>query len=752
MDDERDRSSRLPGFYRLSVPERQSILAERCDLSLSELAALAGDVGLTMAQAERMSENVVGRLALPLGVCVNLRVDRRDRFVPMAIEEPSVVAAASHAAKLLRACGGVRTERTPPVMIGQVQLLDVPDHEAAAAAIHAARGSLLEEAASLDPVLVVGAGGGPRDLEVRWLPPSEDDPVGPMLVVHVLVDVRDAMGANAVNTICEGLAPTLERLTGGRARLRILSNLADRRLVVARGEVPIAQFAAKEAAALALTRGIEEASAFAERDPYRAATHNKGILNGIDAALVAFGQDWRAVEAGAHAFAARGGRYTALSRWRLRGDRLAGRLELPLAVGVIGGVVRVHPTVRAALRIAAVTDAGDLASLVASVGLAQNLAALRALAGEGIQHGHMRLHARNVASEAGARGAEVAAIAAAIADAGTVTRAAAQAALRRARAPRQEQPRPLSEDAEGQRQGEGRAVAKAILLGEHFVVHGSRAIALPLPTLQIEVALSRARAPAPPGLSGDALAYLRVCVERCHAQLGGPDPREISVEVSSTIPVSAGLGASAAAAVACARAWCAICGLPPSDDRVVPIADACEEWAHGSASGVDVRAVLSPTPLSFRRGEAPRRLDVAPGIALLLVDTGSRCRTAQMVAQVAEQAKADGDRFHRLCDRADDATGQAAQALAAGDAEGLGAILDESQSLLAELALSTDAIDHHLAQLRRCGAVGGKLTGSGGGGCVVGVCRPEALPTVRARLEKEGTTLLAAFSLGETHD
>jgi len=422
-------SSELPGFYRLSVDERRRLLAERTRLSTEALAALAGRPALGVERANCMIENAIGVFELPFGVCANMRVDGRDRLIPMAVEEPSVVAAASHGAKLLRAGGGVSTRVTAPIMIGQLQVLDVPAPDEAEAALLAARDDLIELANTCAPTLA--ALGGARDLEVRHLPPAgDDDPLGPMLVVHLLVDVKDAMGANAVNRMCEALAPEVETLTEGRVRLRILSNLADRRVVTAVGRVPIARLPAVEGtSSREVAEGIVEASVFAERDPYRAATHNKGIMNGVDAVLLATGQDWRAVEAGAHAYAARSGRYGPLATWRIEGDHLVGRLEIPMAVGTVGGIVRSHPTVAAALELAEVEGAGDLASLVAAVGLAQNLCALRALADEGINHGHLRLHARNVAAAAGASVAEIDAVARRIADAGKVAVTAARSAL-----------------------------------------------------------------------------------------------------------------------------------------------------------------------------------------------------------------------------------------------------------------------------------------------------------------------------------
>ena len=428
-------SSEFSGFHRLSLEERRACLAEAIGLSERELDMLSSDGGLSDEQANRMVENVLGVMSLPLGLCVNLLLDGRECLVPMAVEEPSVVAAASFASKLLRAGGGVTTEVTPPHMIGQIQLLDVPDVASAEAAVLAAKAELLAAANEGHPSLVA-AGGGAIDLEVKHLAPLTEvtggfhDPCGPMMIVHLVVDVRDAMGANAINSMCEHLAPRICELSGGRAGLKILSNLTDRRMVIARGRVPFSALAGRGCdSPEELARGIEEASVFAERDPYRACTHNKGIMNGVDSVMLAFGQDWRAVEAGAHAYAARDGRYTALSRWRVEGEFLVGVLEMPLAVGTVGGIARVHPTVKVARRVARVNGAAELASIGAAVGLAQNLSALRAMVAEGIQRGHMRLHARNVAVEAGATGERIQEVADRIASQRNVSLAAAKEAL-----------------------------------------------------------------------------------------------------------------------------------------------------------------------------------------------------------------------------------------------------------------------------------------------------------------------------------
>ncbi len=396
--------SRIPGFYNLGLEQRLAEITRRADLSPEEAAALSSSAGLSAFQADHMTENVVGVFGLPLGIGLNFQINGHDVLVPMVIEEPSVVAGASFMAKLARLGGGFTAHTTPPEMVAQIQILDVVDLPSARLAILEAKESLLSEAAEIDPVLKK-LGGGPRDLEVRLIDPS---PVGPFLVVHLIYDVRDAMGANALNTAAERLSPRLAALSGGRVHLRILSNLADRRLARVRCTIPLAELAFETFRAEDVRDGIIAAWAFAAADPYRATTHNKGIMNGVDAVVIATGNDWRAVEAGAHAYAARSGRYTSLSAWGKDAQgNLVGSLEMPMAVGIVGGATRVHPAARAALKLMGVSSASELAEIIVSVGLAQNLAALRALATEGIQRGHMGLHARQVAIAAGAEGDQI---------------------------------------------------------------------------------------------------------------------------------------------------------------------------------------------------------------------------------------------------------------------------------------------------------------------------------------------------------
>ena len=387
-------SSRISGFYKKPVEERIRLVSEFAGLSDEDVSLLRSG-GLSLDVADRMIENVLGLMAYPFAVAVNFRINGRDYMVPMVLEEPSVVAAASNMARLMREGDGIKASCTDPVMIGQIQVVDIPNMEEAIEAVRGEKDRILELANEQDPILVK-LGGGAKDLELRRL----ETEMGEMLILHLLVDCRDAMGANAVNTMCEAVAPLVEKLTRGRVLLRIISNLADRRIARAEAVVRKDLIGGEE-----VVDDIVRAWAFADADPYRAATHNKGIMNGIIAVALATAQDHRAIEAGAHAYAARTGRYRALSRWWKNEDGdLVGELELPLAVGVVGGATRTHPMARLALKILGVSTAGELAEVMVAVGLAQNLGALRALVQEGIQYGHMRLHARNLVIMAGAMG------------------------------------------------------------------------------------------------------------------------------------------------------------------------------------------------------------------------------------------------------------------------------------------------------------------------------------------------------------
>src|SRR5690242_4355950 len=399
------RNSRLGGFYQLNPFERLQTVRSFDGLNDEDLRQLHGGNGaLTVERADKMIENVVGTFNLPLGIATNFQINGRDALIPMVVEEPSIVAGASYAAKLVREGGGFQASSSEPLMIGQVQLVNVADPARARYDILSRSADILAMANRQSSSLLA-LGGGAKEVEVRTFDTS---PMGPMLIVHLLIDCRDAMGANAINTMAEAVAPLLEQISGGRAYLRILSNLSDRRMTRARAVVPPSALARDGLSGEEVVEGILWAYAFAAVDPYRATTHNKGILNGIDPVLIATGNDWRAIEAGAHAYAARSGQYTSLSAWERDGQgNLVGTIEMPLAVGIVGGATKVHPAAQTALKLLHVRHAHELAEICVCAGLASNLAALRALATEGIQRGHMGLHARQIAMAAGAHGGEI---------------------------------------------------------------------------------------------------------------------------------------------------------------------------------------------------------------------------------------------------------------------------------------------------------------------------------------------------------
>lgn len=404
QDDNERPSSRIGGFYRMSTRERVDLLVERGVIDAQDAALLRSHGGGLDAQmANQMVENAIGVLELPLGLGLNFKVNGRDYLVPMAVEEPSIIAAVSHVAKIARGSGGFEARAEGNVMIGQVQVVGCPDWDKAREAIEAQREELIASANALQPNMVE-RGGGVTGLEVRLI---DEGNYQRMLVVHLFIDCCDAMGANAINSVAEGMAPRIEELTGGRVFLRILSNLADRRKVRATCRIPFSDLAWKSFSGKEVAEGIVLASEFAEVDPYRAATHNKGIMNGIGAVCIATGNDWRALEAGAHAYCARDGRYRPMAIWRIEGEALVGILEIPIQVGTVGGPIRLHPTVQLAHKILRIESAAELAEVMGAVGLAQNMGALKALATEGIQRGHMSLHARSVAATAGAQPEEL---------------------------------------------------------------------------------------------------------------------------------------------------------------------------------------------------------------------------------------------------------------------------------------------------------------------------------------------------------
>jgi hydroxymethylglutaryl-CoA reductase len=421
------KTSRIPGLHRMTIAERIQAVKAFADLSPDEIALFGQSSVLDLETADRMVENVIGTFEIPLGIVPNMVVNGREVLVPLAVEESSVIAALANAAKMVRSGGGFFTSTSAPIMIAQIQAVDIDDPFAAKVKILEHRSEIIAMANEQDPVLVK-LGGGCRDIEVRVV----DTVKGPMVVTHILVDTRDAMGANAVNTMAEALAPSIEKWTGGKVFLRILSNLADRRIARARCLVK------KDAIPPGpeVIDGIITAWAFADADPYRAATNNKGIMNGISSLVLATGNDYRAIEAGAHAYAARTGKYSALARWEKdRDGNLVGSLELPLAMGLVGGATAIHPMAKLIVKVLGVKTATELAEITAAVGLGQNLSALRALSSEGIQKGHMTLHAKNIAAMVGAEGDEIETVASKLTEEGKVRVDRAEEILKQLRTP-----------------------------------------------------------------------------------------------------------------------------------------------------------------------------------------------------------------------------------------------------------------------------------------------------------------------------
>ena len=736
--------SPISGFYRLDIRQRIDRLEQHGLLSAEDAALLReGRHVLLPAAADKIIENVVGVFGLPFAIAPNFIVNGTARLAPLVVEEPSIVAGLSFAAALARRSGGFEAVCSESLLAGQVHLTNVPDADAAAARLDEARDELLAAANAVHPRLV-GRGGGVRDIEVRRLTLSGG---GPALAVHLLVDTRDAMGANLVNTVCEAIAPRIAEIGGGNVAMRILSNLADRSLVTARVSYPAQHLAAGGLDGEAVRDAIVATSDIAAADPYRAATHNKGIMNGIDAVAIATGNDWRAIEAGAHAYAAIDGRYKPLSRWSVgSAGELVGEIRIPLKVGTVGGTVASNPAAALGLRIAGVDSAAELAELMAAVGLAQNFAALRALATSGIQKGHMRLHARSLVAAAGVAGDRFDEAVERLIAGGEIseTRARDIAAQLAAERPRVDEPM-------------GKAAGKVILLGEHAVVYGKRALALPIPgavTATVKQA-ERLTLEVPGwGLSREISREgggVDAAVFRILDNLGiGRDA--FGIRVQSALPRGMGLGSSAAFAVAIVRAFDNLLGLSLGDDRVNEIAFDCEKLAHGNPSGVDNTLATFARPMLFRKRESvevePIELAEAPPIVIACSHEPGV--THEQVAGVRARYEARPEAFGAIFDQIDALSVAGAEALVARDYAALGQLMNVCQGLLNALGVSTPELERMVDIARRAGASGAKLTGAGGGGSIVAVCPGNVERVVKA-LRSAGYTTIDPDNDREMH-
>ena len=739
-------SSCFPSFYKLSVQERVRSVRDRGLLSSQEYKALVnGETILDVNNADTMIENVIGVMGLPIGLGLNFLINGKDYVVPVAVEEPSIVAALSFAAKTARATGGFATSSSEPILIGQIQLVDVPHTSRARQLLEQRKDEVLNLANSLHPRMVA-RGGGAVDLEVI-IHPAGNDSVE-MMVVHLLVDTRDAMGANLVNTMCEGVASFIESITGGKVFLRILSNLADRSLVRASVKIPANNLANNGYDGEQVRDGIVIASQFAAVDSYRATTHNKGIMNGIDAVALATGNDWRAVEAGAHAFAARGTHYTSLSRWTKAEDgSLAGEIELPIRVGIIGGPLQSNPSVAMNLRLLKVESSRELAEVMAAVGLAQNFSALRALVTDGIQRGHMTLHARSVATAAGATPEIFDSVVKQLVESGEIKIWKAEEVISQVKT---EMGHSMSHD---ERADMAAGHGKIILFGEHAVVYGSRAIAAPVP-LAVRARIvdekdgvwlviprwgveQRLRSDPSKQMSFEVPAALML------RELGLAD-RSMRIEVYSEIPRAMGLGGSAAVAVAIIRALDRHFKLDLSNDQVNALAYQCECVAHGTPSGIDNTVATFGQPLVYRKGDPPEihSLQLPKPVQFVIGMTGVEGLTAKMVARVRDGRERNRDVYDAMFKGIDALTVQAIEALKKNDLERLGELMNVCQGLLNGIQVSSWELEELIQVARENGALGAKLTGGGGGGSMIALC-PDNADTVIEAMRDAGYQAMA---------
>ena len=724
--------SRISGLYRLGIAERIDELHRRGWLSDVDAELLRqGRHTLLRRNADKMIENVVGVFGLPLAIAPNFLVNGREHMVPMVVEEASIVAATSSAARLARATGGFMAQCAELMLAGQIYLYDVPDPEKAIERLESRKAEILACANAVHPRLIE-RGGGARQIELRCVDLRDGQRI---VAVHLLIDTCDAMGANLVNTICEAVAPQIVAACGGRVALRILSNLADRALVTAQVRYRLDDLAVPDIDATTVRDQIVLASDIACADPYRAATHNKGIMNGIDALAIATGNDWRAIEAGAHAYAAVGGAYQPLATWSVdaEGD-LAGDIAVPLKLGIVGGNLDANAGAALGLRITGVGSARELAELTAAVGLAQNFAALQALATKGIQHGHMKLHARSVASSADVPDDLFDEVVEELVVSGEIKVWKAVEILEEKRSRSASVP------------AAGTAAGKVILLGEHAVVYGKHAVALPIAdavTADVKVSKQASTVSVPAWNIRDQLVTndasgIGAAVSLIQRDLGIADSH-FAIRLHSRLPRAMGLGSSAAFAVAILRAFDAELGLGLDNAKINAIAFACEKLAHGTPSGIDNTIATYGHAMLFRRAESLELEELHPvePVPLVIACSSKSGLTREQVAGVRRRRAQSRAQYDAVFEQMDALSLAGAAALARADYAELGMLMNVCHGLLNAIEVSTPELEGMVGVARAAGAAGAKVTGSGGGGSIVALC-PGAVEDVRKALEAAG--------------
>lgn len=725
--------SRLSGLYKLKVAERIDALQRAGWLTPGDAERLrAGRQVLSSAGADKVIENVIGVFGLPFAVAPNFLVNERDYMVPLVVEEPSIVAALSGAARLARNSGGFQARCDESLLAGQVHITGAASPDKALQALESEKQCLLDLANDVHPRLST-RGGGVRDLEACLLELPDGKP---LIRVHLLVDTVDAMGANLVNTICEAIAPRIASLCHGDVSLRILSNLVDRSIVTAEVRYSTEDLTGNGFDGAVVRDSIVMTSNIALADPHRAATHNKGVMNGIDALAIATGNDWRAIEAGAHAYAATSGRYRPLTQWTESEDGdLVGEIVIPLKVGTVGGTLGANPAAALGLAITGAGSATELARLMAAVGLAQNFAALKALASIGIQQGHMKLHARSIVAAVETPDEYFDDLVARLIESGEIKRWKAKEILGQ-----------LAASAGAGKTPNATAAGKVILFGEHAAVYGRHALALPIPDavrVTVEAAESVTTLAIPSwGIAGSedredthgVFAAVALILEQL-----GVRSAHFSIHVDSRLPRGMGLGSSAAVAVALTRAICDVMNLELENERINAIAFECEKLAHGTPSGVDNTLATFSEPMLFcNDGDLeiePLSLAEIPPIVIACGDEVGRTR--EQVAGVRARRERAPERYDAIFDEIDRISLAGVDLLCSQNYRELGLAMNVCHGLLNAIEVSTPDLERMVTLARQAGAAGAKLTGGGGGGSIIALC-PGTMDTVQNALRHAG--------------
>ena len=713
--------SRIPNFYKMPINERLDAVYERGLISKKDYKLLKNQQQqLDINSADKMIENVIGVMGMPIGLGLNFLINDKEYVIPMAVEEPSIVAALSAAAKISRSGGGFKTECTDPILTGQIQVVAIKNLEQARNDLLSRKQEIIDLANSFHPRMVA-RGGGAIDFSIKTYPMESFE--GEMLVLNINVNTQDAMGANLVNGMCEGIAPLIESITEGKVFLRILSNLTDQSIAKGIMRIPLKCLSKEGYDPEQIRDGIIIASDFAKADPYRASTHNKGIMKGIDAGALATGNDWRAIEAGAHAYASRHGRYSSLSEWKKdkNGD-LIGTIEIPLKVGIVGAPIESNPAVALNLRIMNLDSATELSGVMAAVGLAQNFSALKALSTDGIQKGHMTLHARNVVKAADAPHEIFDDVLEELLVSGEIkvwkAREIVQNLIKK---------EPIVTD-----EFDAVTPGKAILLGEHSVVYGRHAIAVPVP-LNIRVKIEDADDGVLLMIPSWGVEYYldkkpeerqsfekpaALILEKMNLSNVG-----MKIEVFSDVPRGMGLGGSAVLAVSIIKALNHHYKMGLSEQEINEMAYESEKIAHGNPSGIDNTIATYGYPLIYRKGEKTlkERLQIKEPLDLVLAFSKSEGLTAKTVAHVRTQWKSNQEMYEGVFDDIDAIVLNGIQAIQENDLKQLGELMNFNQGLLNTLQVSTPELERMIYIARDAGAFGAKLTGGGGGGAMIAV-------------------------------